>query len=157
MEPKVVHKLEVQDVNAGAALPPLTRDLPPFYTPQAISHLLPRLLDLHEPRGYMFATYVGDGREVMMRYVDVQKQQAVNILGKTEFAVPIDDRIGLDGEVTTYYYSPKGQFLGSETKDTNVWVIPTDADTLQKIWSNNANLNAPHAVQTHHSEANAGQ
>ena len=138
VEAKEDYKLEVEDVKSGAALPTLSRPLPPFYTPQAISQLLPWLLPLHEPRGYMFATYVGDAREVMHRYVDVQPKQAVNILGKTQFAIPVDDRIGLDGSVTTYYFSPQGKFLGSENKDSNIWIVPTDADTLQGIWSNRA-------------------
>jgi hypothetical protein len=141
------YRLDVEQVNAGAALPPLTRDLSPFYTPQAISHLLPRLLPLHEPRGYMFATYVGDAREVMMRYVDVLPQQAVNILGKNEFAIPIDDRIGIDGTIVTHYYSPAGKYLGSENKDADTWVIPSDSDTIQKIWSGNALLVVPNPAR----------
>jgi hypothetical protein len=149
------YKLDVEQVNTGAALSPFSRDLSPFYTPQAISHLLPRLLPLHEPRGYMFATYVGDAREVMMRYVDVLPQQAVNIMGKNEFAIPIDDRIGIDGTVITHYYSPAGKYLGSETKDADTWVVPTDADTIQRIWANGANLAVPHAVPSRHDEAAA--
>jgi hypothetical protein len=148
------YKLDVEQVNAGAALAPLTRDLSPFYTPQAISHLLPRLLPLHEPRGYMFATYVGDAREVMMRYVDVLPQQVVDIAGKSEFAVPIDDRIGIDGSVVTHYFSPTGKYLGSENKDAETWILPSDSDTIQKIWSGNALLVVPSAA-AHHTEAEA--
>jgi hypothetical protein len=157
MVTKEDYRLDVEQVNAGAALAPITCQLPPFYTSQAISHLLPRLLPLHEPRGYMFRTYVGDARDVMMRYVDVQPQQAVDIMGKNQFAIPIDDRLGIDGSITTHYFSPTGKYLGSEEKDSDLWIIPSDNDTIQKIWYGNALLVVPNAVQTHHSEADAQQ
>ena len=142
-------------MNTGAAQPPLTRELPPFYTSQAISHLMPRLLPLHQPTGYLFAEYVGDAREVMMHYMDVLPQQAVNIMGRNVIAIPIDDRIGLDGTVTTHYFTPAGKYLGSETRDTDTWVIPSTSDAIEKIWSNNAQLVVPHAIANHHSEAAA--
>ena len=43
---------------------PVTRTLPPFYLPQALGHLLPRLVPLKEPKSYMFASWVGETREV---------------------------------------------------------------------------------------------
>ncbi|HEX4124724.1 MAG TPA: hypothetical protein VHY37_08365 [Tepidisphaeraceae bacterium] len=149
------YRLDVEEVNTGAALPPISRQLPPFYTPQAISHLMPRLLPLHEPQGYLFAEYVGDAREVMMRYMDVLPKQAVNIMGKSVIAIPIDDRVGLDGTVTTHYFSPAGKYLGSETRDTDTWVIPSTSDAIEKIWAGNALLAVPHAIANHHGEAAA--
>src|SRR5207249_905931 len=65
-----VYTLNVQTVGQRASVPPLKQDLPPWYLPQAMSHLLPRLLPLRSPKTFMFAVYVADSRKVMHRYVD---------------------------------------------------------------------------------------
>jgi hypothetical protein len=58
-------------------------------------------------------------------------------------AVPISDRIGLEGAPTIHYMSPEGKYLGSENKSSRALILPSDAETLQKIWSNNADLTKP--------------
>ena len=149
-QPKVnvgdVYTLNVQTVGknagAGTALVPVSRSLPPFYLPQAVGHLLPRLLPRREAKTFMFATYVSDRREVMMRYVDVGTEQQVELDGQRVNAIPISDRIGLEGSVTIHYVSPEGKYLGSVNRDSKITVLPTDAATLQKMWSN-ADLSRP--------------
>ncbi|MDB5293422.1 MAG: hypothetical protein JWL69_4663 [Phycisphaerales bacterium] len=121
---------------------PLERKLPPWYVSEAIGHLLPRLLPLNQPKNYMFATYISDVREVMMRYMDVLPEQNVVLAGAHYRAVPIRDRLGLEGPVTTHYLSPEGNYIGSESKDQKIVMLPTTKATLEHIWSD-ANLTRP--------------
>lgn len=119
---------------------PVERDLPVFYVPQALAHLLPRLLPLDEPRTYMFASYVSEQKEVMSRYVDVLREQDVMLDGKKIRAIPVTDRIGVEGSPTTHYMSRDSQWLGSVNEDQNVTVLPSDKETIQQLWKD-ANLN----------------
>ena len=134
---------------AGSQAPPTFRqDVPPWYLPQALSYLLPRLLPLKEPKTFMFAIYepTGDnGRQaVMSRYVDVLSPSEVTLDGRQIMAIAIKDRIGLEGTVTTHYFSPDdGSYFGSETiipgkeasdEPSVQLVLPSDADTLRRLW-----------------------
>jgi hypothetical protein len=123
--------------------PPVQRDLPPWYLNQAMGHLLPRLLPLTEPKGYLFASYVSDRREVIMRYVDVQKEREVTLGDKKFRAIPVSDRIGLQGDPTIHFISRDGTYLGSSNEAAKLLILPTDPETLQKIWANQANLTRP--------------
>ena len=113
---------------------PLSQGVSDWYIPQALSHLLPRLLPLDQPRKYMFAVYVPDVRMVMHRYVDVGEEKRVNFAGEAIRAIPVTDRIGLEGSVTTHYMSLDGKYLGSENPDTGIVVLPGDEATLLGIW-----------------------
>jgi hypothetical protein len=121
---------------------PVNRSLPPFYLPQALGHLLPRLVPIREPKTYLFASYVAETREVMQRYVDVGREQEVELDGKRQRAVPVKDKIGLEGSVTTHWISPSGQYLGSTNADAGITVLPTDKSTLERLWAG-ANLTKP--------------
>ncbi|HEY2585438.1 MAG TPA: hypothetical protein VGI81_06735 [Tepidisphaeraceae bacterium] len=145
------YTLNVDTVSQSGQGDPVDRQLPPWYIPQAIAHLLPRLVPLHpqmdefgqlKQRSYMFAVYVPDIREVMERYIDVKDEQDVTFAGRTVRAVPIEDRIGWHGSVTVHYMTPGGVYLGSENKETHLVMIPTDAKTLLSIWKN-ADLTRP--------------
>ncbi|MDB5304747.1 MAG: hypothetical protein JWM97_2296 [Phycisphaerales bacterium] len=125
---------------------PLQRKLPPWYVPQAIGHLLPRLLPVNQPKSYMFATYIDDAHEVMMRYMDVLPEQNVTLAGANYRAVPIHDRLGLEGPVTTHYMSPEGNYIGSENKDQKIVMLPTTKATLERIWTD-ANLTRPEQAE----------
>lgn len=129
----------------GAAGIPIQRQLPPFYLPQAMGHLLPRLVPLNEPKTYMFASYIGDQRELMRRYVDVLPEREVTLAGRTFRAIPVSDRIGLEGAATFHYLSKGGEYLGSENPTAKIVILPADAETLQRIWANKANLTRPEA------------
>ena len=130
---------------------PVNRDLPGWYLPQAMGQLILRLVPLHaeldfngqpKPRRYLFATYVPEVREVMHRYIDVGDEQQVNFAGKTIQAIPITDRLGWHGSITTHYMSPTGDYLGSENKDSHTLMLPSDGESLMAIWKN-ANLTRP--------------
>jgi hypothetical protein len=126
-------------------LPQYKTDLPAFYVPQALSHMIPHLLPFRQARTYLFATYVPNGDNgspaVMLRYMDVLPPAEVTFNGKSIVAVPVHDRLGVDGPVQTHYLdSDDGSYLGTlttiKTKDgqSTEIVVPTDAATLRKIW-----------------------
>jgi len=128
--------------------PPFQQQVSPWYLPQAMNYLLPRLLPFREAKTFLFATYLADGDHgrpaVMLRYVDVLLPREVTLGGRIVMAVPVSDRIGLQGPLTTHYLDPTtGAYLGSvsETvspdgrKETNE-ILPTDAVRLRKIFPN---------------------
>lgn len=129
---------------------PITHPLPPWYVPQAARQMLPRLLPLDKPQMYLFATYVGEQREVMARYVDVGTPAMLTFAGKTQKLIPLYDKTGLEGAVTTHYLTPGGEYLGSSTtyngikpSDTMiVELIATDTATLLRNWPG-ADLSKP--------------
>jgi hypothetical protein len=164
------YTLNVQFKATRGDLPPVTNPLPPFYLPQGLATLLPRLLPATEPKSYMFATYVSELRQVMARYVDVRREEPLppellrargpaggNGAGGAAAGmpagagapavargIPIDDKLGYEGAVTTHWVTPGGEYLGSVTrtsqyvggvgKATVTVVAPTDEATLKKIW-----------------------
>lgn len=138
--------LNVTTISGSGADEPFTSQPPPWYLPQAISHLLPRILPIDQPKKYLFATYVADARAVMLRYVEVGREQRVTFAGKEIRAVPITDRIGWHGPITTHYIAPDGTYLGSENKDSRLLILPTNAQTLLSIWKN-PDLSRPGGTQ----------
>jgi hypothetical protein len=147
------HRLTVKTISKSADTEPVKRDLPPWYLPQAFSRLLPRLLPLNEARTYLFANYVSDKREVMSRYVEVLAPKVVSFNGHERQAVTIHDRYGLEGTITTHYFTPEGTYLGSETitqksdgqgvsRPTQLLILPSTEKELLKIWSH-ADLSEP--------------
>ncbi|HRK29607.1 MAG TPA: hypothetical protein PLD59_00910 [Tepidisphaeraceae bacterium] len=124
----------------------LERQLPPFYLPQALNHLLPRILPYHEPKTYLFATWIGDQGEVVKRYIDVGAEQYFTLDGRRQRAIPIADRIGVEGAVTTHYVSPEGRYLGSQNEASKILILTTDKPTLEKIWKD-ANLTRPAEIE----------
>ena len=148
--------LEVTTTHQQAQLNPFHQDVPVFYVPQAFGFLLPEILPL-KPKSYMFATFVPNSPDnssaatsgsVLAQYVEVLPIQHVKFRGQEFDAIPVTDKITLDGPVTTIYLSVAGKFLGSTTtvangdKTTLVEVVPTDSETLGHIW-NRPDLSAP--------------
>lgn len=112
---------------------PVDLHLPPDYLPQVIGQMLPRLLP-NEPGRYMFSFYVSAEQKLMRRYVDVEETRDIELGGKTVRAVPISDRIGVDGIPTVQYVSRDGEWLGSVNTDARLVILPTDEPTLTDIW-----------------------
>lgn len=139
------YELNVWSIGKHQSLPPLKVQLPPYYIPQAVAHLLPRLVPLKTPDTYLFAVYSTDRRAVMLRYIDVEPVREVTLGGKKIIAVPVVDRTGLEGEKTIHYMSLDGQYLGSTSPDGKIALLPTDADTIMKVWKD-ANLSRPSDV-----------
>lgn len=124
---------------------PVARVLPPFYLTQAIGQLLPRLVPLNHPKGYLFYSYVSDQQELVARYIDVLPEARVTFNGQLVRAVQVTDKFGIEGSVTTHYMTPEGQYLGSENKDTKLLVLPTDEQTLLGLWKD-AKLTDPQGI-----------
>lgn len=144
--------LDVTTVSQSGQGQPVDEQVAPWYIPQALSHLLPRLVPLRpemdpntgsiRPRTYMFAVYVPEIREVMNRYIDVKDEQEVTFAGRKIQAIPVEDRLGWQGSLTVHYLTRGGTYLGSENKEAHLTMIPTDAKTLLAIWKN-ADLTRP--------------
>src|SRR6185503_4655114 len=71
----------VQGRNNNAA--PETHAPSPWYIPQAIGSMLPRIVPLQRPVTYLFQSYVSEQHEVVHRYVDVGFEKEVNLGGRT--------------------------------------------------------------------------
>ena len=128
------HRLNVTHVGKRENAEPLSQGVPKWYLPQALGHLLPRVLPLREPKQFMFAAYVHEARAVMHRYVDVAAESRVVLAGEPIRAIPIKDRIGLEGSVTTHYVTHDGKYLGSENPDGGIIILPSDEQRLKQIW-----------------------
>jgi hypothetical protein len=107
-----------------------------------MGQMLPRLLP-NDKEKYMFAFYVSNQKNVMARYVDVDAATDVVLDGQQVHAIPISDRIGVDGITTIHYVSRQGEWLGSVNEDSKLQVLPTDAGTLANIWKNFAVCQVP--------------
>jgi hypothetical protein len=140
------YKLMVRSESRSAVAQPLERVLPPFYLPQALGTLLPRLLPLNNPTGYLFATYSSDTRQVMLRYVDVGIEQNVALNDKTFRAIPITERLGADGPKTIHYMSATGEYLGSVNEEQKLQIVPTTRQELVNLWRD-ADLSKPADVK----------
>ena len=140
------YKLTVRTEGRSAIAEPIQRDLPPFYIPQAAAMLLPRIVPLNNPTGYLFASYSADNRQVMLRYVDVKPETDIKLNGSEYRAVPVVDRMGLHGSPTTHYMTADGKYLGSVNDGTKMQIDPTDRATIEATFKD-ANLTQPTGVQ----------
>jgi len=152
--------LDGTNIDPNGASKPFTQPLPTlYYLPQALATMLPRLIPLrpdaeNTPRTYMFLTYLTDTRKVMSRYVEVGNEGDFDLGTEHIHAIPITDRLGWHGSITTHYLSPSGDYLGSENKDTHTITRVTTAEQLLKIWKN-ADLTQPGAIERPRSTAAA--
>lgn len=141
-------KVEVRTKRGTLVAQPVEKELPVVYLPQAVQHLLPRLLPLDKPEGYMFVSFVSEHHQFMTRYADVGEVQDVQLGDKKYRAVPVSMKVGLDGVPTTYYVTPEGKYIGSQSEfpvadgKSIISVVPSDEATLMKLWKN-AQLNKP--------------
>jgi hypothetical protein len=126
-----------------------------WYLPEAVGSMLPRLLPLNRPVTYLFQSYISDQHAVILRYVDVGFERQVQLGGQTVRAIPISDRIRLEGIPTVHYMSPQGKYLGSVNEESKIVILPTDRATLEKIWGN-PDLRKPEEIQRPQVGANLG-
>ncbi|MEM8873618.1 MAG: hypothetical protein AAGD32_05100 [Planctomycetota bacterium] len=116
--------------------PEVVRELPPFYLPQAYATLLPRLLPLDRQRGYLFAQWVPDRAEIMLRYIDVLEEQEVRLGTQTVTGIVIEDRIGLEGSKTRHVFdTATGRYLGSTNPEAKLLLLPATQDEVEAIWN----------------------
>jgi hypothetical protein len=152
------YALRVERATQGrnANMKPETHAPSPWYIPQAVGQMLPRLLPLNRPVTYLFQSYVGEQHEVVHRYVDVGFEKTVTLNGSEVRAIPISDRIRLEGVPTIHYMSLNGKYLGSVNEDAKITILPTDRATLEKVWKN-PDLTRPQEVQNPSAAGLTGQ
>lgn len=141
-----VYTMNVRNADRNLVAEPVEHKLPPFYLPQALGQLAPRLVDLSYPTSYLFASYNSGNRKLMMRYVDVSPAAAVKIDGRETRAVGVSERIGLGGSVTTHYFTRSGDYVGTVNNDSKIEVVPTDRATLLATWKD-ADLTEPQGTK----------
>jgi hypothetical protein len=135
LRPTLRYHLNVTQTSKTAATP-INRDLPPFYIPQAIGAMLPRLVPYTEPKGYLFLVWVGSERELIKRYIDVEPARTETFNGSTDRMIVVKDRIGLEGEPVLHYFSASGKYLGNFNKSSGVSVVGSDQQTMARLWPN---------------------
>jgi hypothetical protein len=135
MRPTMRYHLNVTQTSKTAATP-INRDLPPFYLPQAISAMLPRLVPNTEPKGYLFLVWVGSERELIKRYIDVEPVRTETFNGSTDRFIVVKDRIGLEAEPVLHYFSVSGRYQGSFNKATGLSVVVSDQQSMVRLWPN---------------------
>jgi hypothetical protein len=140
------YTLNVTHVPTKTGQPPLNQRLPPWYLPQALGHLLPRLVAKYEGKTYVFASYSSDSNDVMNRFVDVGFEEDVELGGQKVRAIPVTDRLGYEGARTVHYVSTDGKYLGSVNEQSKITMLATDRVTLEKLWKN-ANLTKPGEIE----------
>jgi hypothetical protein len=129
------YAFHVTQTNKAQATP-ITRELPPFYIPQAISSMLPRLVPLTEAKTYLFLVWVGSERELIKRYIDVEAVRTDTFGGQTFRTIVVKDRIGLEAEPTLHYFTVDGKYLGNANKGNGVTMVMSDQQTMARLWPN---------------------
>jgi hypothetical protein len=116
------------------------REPPGWYIPQAVDHLLPRLLatDVGEP--IMVATYVPDRRELFNKYLDVAAPTQAELPGGgMARVVVVSSRVGYEGSPTRHYLDADTfRWLGSRNEGTGVTAVPVTREELETIWAGTA-------------------
>jgi hypothetical protein len=138
------YHFHVTQTNKATATP-IARELPPFYIPQAISSMLPRLVPLTEAKGYLFLVWIGSERELIKRYIDVEAPKTETFNGQTERFIIVRDRIGLEAEPTFHYFTMDGKYRGSVNKSNGVTMVTASQQTMAQLWPN-ANFMRPHVL-----------
>jgi hypothetical protein len=138
------YHFHVTQTNKATATP-IARELPPFYIPQAISAMLPRLVPLNEAKTYLFLVWVGSERELIKRYIDVEAPKTDTFNGQTIRTIVVKDRTGLEAEPTLHYFTVDGRYLGSFNKANGVTMISATQQTMAQLWPN-ANFVRPHVL-----------
>jgi hypothetical protein len=136
MRPEQVYELKVKHMGGIGGDQQVHRSLPPFYLPQALGQMLPRLVPLDQgPQSYLFTSYISGRHELMVRYVEVGAEQDVRLGGAQPVrAIPVNDRLEYEGPVTIHWISPGGQYLGSTNRQTGLSVLVSDFATIKAIW-----------------------
>jgi hypothetical protein len=146
VRPVEVHTLTAKSPYAGSNDATITREVPVWYIPQALGYILPSVVAGQGTRTYLFASWVPEKQEVMTRYVEVLGERDGELAGKPVHGIVVQDRFGLEGSVNMIYLDKDGSFLGSYNADSKITVLPSDPDSLKKIWKD-VNLSRPGAVE----------
>ncbi len=119
----------------GRALPVLKREDVPdqWFLPKAMGMMLPRLLDLGEPKTYAFATYNSRTNKYDMRLFVVGETVTIEHDGRRVKAVRCQDQAHWDKDPATVYLKPDGTLLRLETADEFVVELSDEATVRRKF------------------------
>lgn len=145
------HTLEVRQISRGGARP-ITRDLPQYYVPVALANQLPRMLPLHEPKGYLIAAWEGGIPAVVLRYLDVEAVREIRFAGTSQKLITVRERLGLEGDPTLHYFSEDGRYIGSITESLGMSMVVTTEAVLKKTFPD-ARLGRPQLLTPPKTEA----
>jgi hypothetical protein len=127
------YELYVTRITASGTGKPIKQELPPYYVPEALDFVLPALLAQQPPSTYMVATWDDDQKGVIRRYLDVGREQSVELDGKTVNVIPVEDRVGLEGETTIHYILPGSREIATRNP-AGVLSLSTDRATLLSLY-----------------------
>jgi hypothetical protein len=82
-----------------------------IYLPRAVAALLPRLVDLTEPKAYGFATYDSATNDFDYRQFEVHRPERIEHDGRRVEAVRLTDRLSDDALPVTLYVDAAGRLL----------------------------------------------
>lgn len=132
-------------INGVQTNDPLSRQLPAWYVPQAVEHLLPRLVAPWGRNTYLVAIYNPAQREIYQQYIDVEGLRNEKVQDQTRLVMVVTTRIGLAGAKTRHFIDPDSfTWLGSISEEDGLEILPSDAATLRQIWEE-PELEAPDA------------
>ncbi|MEM6313155.1 MAG: hypothetical protein AAF743_03665, partial [Planctomycetota bacterium] len=115
--------------------PEVVRELPPFYLPQAYATLLPRLVPKDRPQTFLFAQWIPDRGEIMLRYIDVLPPEDVRLGRGMVTGIVVEDRIGLEGSTTRHVFHPDtGRYLGSTNPEAKLLLLPATQEEVEAVW-----------------------
>lgn len=145
---------DASDFDARARLQlagdPLVRQLPAWFVPQAVDHLLPRLVAPWGEKKYLIAVYAPDRREVWSKYIDVAPPRTVRLPGDRgeRLVLIVTTRLGLNGDATRHFIdSQTYEWLGSVTDATATEVWPCDREEIEEVWRDTPLLQEEQAAE----------
>jgi hypothetical protein len=86
-------------------------DVKGIYLPYAYGELLPKVVDLKQPKSYLFATYAPGSNDFDMRTFTVVGPSKITMAGKEVDAVKIVDKKSEDAEPVQMWVNPDGDLL----------------------------------------------
>jgi hypothetical protein len=125
--------LTVTQTSKAGASQPMTRELPPYYLPHALTGVLPRLVPEGQPKGYLFVVWAPTETNLVFRYIDAEREKKWTLGGRSITATRIIDRIGLEGD-PTFHYVFDGKYFGSDNPTTGVSVIAVNQQAFGQLY-----------------------
>jgi hypothetical protein len=110
-------KCDVGDDQRTKSQRKILGDVKGIYLPYAYGVLLPRVVDLKQPRLYLFATYAADKNDFDMRTFTVAGPSKITMAGKEVDAVKISDKASEDAEPVQMWVDPEGDLLRIQSDD----------------------------------------
>lgn len=103
-----------------------------IYLPYAYGVLLPKVVDLKQPKSYLFATYVAASNDFDMRTFTVVGPSKVTVAGKEVDAVKITDKPSQDAEPVDMWVNSDGELLRVQNADGSVIERATHEAVLRR-------------------------